>query len=320
MNSFLVNAGWGDAEHHPLQGDASTRRYTRLRMNGQTAMLMQDPDGDVSLFARLSRHLKSLGLSAPEIYAEDPEAGLLLIEDFGDSLIAKLAIDDHTERALYLTATDALIELHRHEPPSDLPVADARTLANMTDLAFVHYADQKHVAAKVAAAFQPILEAHATPTDVMILRDYHAENILDLDTRDGPARAGLLDFQDALQGHRAYDLISLLEDARRDLFPGTKVACISHYITTTGLNSDQFNTSLSVLGAQRNLRILGVFARLAKTRGKPGYIDLIPRVWGHLKNDLKHPALAHVAPLILDALPEPTGDHLERLKTACPKQ
>lgn len=321
-NAFLADAGWADATATPLAGDASARRYSRLSRGGETAILMEDPEGDTALFARLARHLLSLGLSAPRILAEAP--GLLLLEDLGDGLIARLATAPETEKRLYLTATDALIALHRHPAPPGLPLADAPRLAAMTDLAFDCYATGAGQPAPTgaketcASAFEAALAAHAPDTDVMILRDYHAENILWLPDRAGAARAGLLDFQDALQGHRAYDLVSLIEDARRDVSPETAEAAIRHYLAATGLPEQPFRAALAVLGAQRNLRILGVFARLAATRGKPHYIDLVPRVWAHLQSDLRHPALAGIAALLNGALPAPTPEALQRLKSPCP--
>lgn len=318
MMDFLTAAGWGDARREPLAGDASARRYTRLHRDGQTAILMQDPDGDVGLFARLARHLTAQNLSAPRILAQDAASGLLLIEDLGDGLLARLAQTPQSEQDLYLLATDALVALHRTPPPPDLPRATPDRLAQMVDLAFVHYTHAPEALAQVVAAFVPLLQTHAQPADVMVLRDYHAENILYLPDRQGAARAGLLDFQDAMLGHRAYDLVSLIEDARRDVSAATAQACIAHYLAATGLPEDALRASLAVLGAQRNLRILGVFARLASSRGKPHYIDLIPRVWGHLQRDLTHPALATVKPILDAALPAPDTAHLERLKATCP--
>ncbi|MGP6088626.1 aminoglycoside phosphotransferase family protein [Antarctobacter jejuensis] len=317
MTAFLKASGWGDTVRAPLAGDASARRYTRLQRGEDTAILMQDPEGDVSLFARLARHLTGIGLSAPAILADDPASGQLLLEDLGDGLIARLSNNDQAEAALYAIATEALIALHRHDPPAGLPRATPERLAGMIDLAFLHYTHAPEALPKAFAAFQPLLEVHAQPADVMVLRDYHAENILLLPGRDGAARAGLLDFQDALQGHRAYDLISLIEDARRDVSPATAEACIAQYLEATGLPEEGFHASLAVLGAQRNLRILGVFARLAATRGKLHYIDLIPRVWAHLQKDLSHPALAGLRET-LSVLPEPTPDHLQHLKAPCP--
>lgn len=321
MTPFLEAAGWADAAQTPLAGDASSRSYVRLTRGPDTAILMLDPDGDVDLFARLARHLSALNLSAPSIMAQAP--GLLLIEDLGDGLIAQLAQDTVRETALYLVAVDALLELHKHPAPASLPVATPKVLAAMTDVAFDCYAvgaELPNPAARdaVITAFEPILQNYAAPEGVMVLRDYHAENILWLADRQGAKRAGLLDFQDALQGHRAYDLISLIEDARRDVSPQTANACIAHYLAQSGLPETAFRTALAVLGAQRNLRILGVFARLAATRGKPHYIDLIPRVWAHLKHDLTHPALAPVAAILSQSLPEPTPAILQRLKNPCP--
>jgi aminoglycoside/choline kinase family phosphotransferase len=318
MIDFLSQAGWLGAVRAPLAGDASSRRYTRLTRNQDTAILMQDPEGDVALFARLARHLTGIGLSAPRIFAEDANSGLLLIEDLGDGLLARLADAPETEGPLYDLATDALIALHDHAPPPDLPLATADRLAQMIDVAFVHYTQAPEALPIAIAALRPLLDRHAVPADVMVLRDYHAENILYLPHRAGPARAGLLDFQDALQGHRAYDLISLIEDARRDVAPHIREACIKRYLAATGLTKGPFRTSLAVLGAQRNLRILGVFSRLAAQRGKAQYVDLIPRVWGHLQRDLSDPALKPVRTILNATLPAPTPDHLDRLKSACP--
>lgn len=315
--SFLETAGWGDARHDPLAGDASSRRYTRLVRPGGTAILMEDPEGDTALFARLARHLCGLGLSAPRILAEDHASGHMLIEDLGDDLLARLATDPAREAALYRVATEALVDLHRAPPPPGLPVATPEHLTAMIDLACIHYATAPDLLADLQAALLPLLTDHAQPADVMILRDYHAENILLLPDRPGAAAAGLLDFQDALVGHRAYDLMSLLEDARRDVAEETREACIAYYLDATRQDPERFGASFAVLGFQRNLRILGIFARLARTRGKPHYIDLIPRVWGHLQRDLSHPVLAPVKPL-MEALPRPTDAHLESLRSPCP--
>ena len=309
MRTFLTEHGWGQASCTPLAGDASARVYHRLHKGEKSAIVMQDPEGDVALFARLAEHLCGLGLSAPRIFAQGK--GLLLLEDLGDALIARLCTQGADEQALYMAATDALIALHRHAPPAALPVAAPEHLAQMTDLALTHYAKRPDLTEAVQAAFLPALEAHASPEDVMILRDYHAQNILWLPERTGAARAGLLDFQDAMIGHRAYDLASLLRDARRDVGNDTAEACIRHYLSATGLSAPDFRASLAVLGAQRNLRILGVFARLAQG-GKPHYLKLLPRVWAHMQADLTHPALSALKPLI-SQLPVPDRAHLKRL-------
>ncbi|SFD68140.1 aminoglycoside phosphotransferase family protein [Roseivivax sediminis] len=323
MSAFLDAAGWGGAAEAPLAGDASTRRYTRLLRDGKTAILMEDADGDVSLFARIAEYLRAQGLSAPGTFAMDAPHGLLLIEDLGDALFARICAEDPAaERDLYIAATDVLIALHAAPPAEGLTPAGPHYWAGLTDLAFDWYAAQADPApapslkGETEAAFATLLSDLAPETEVTVLRDYHAENLLWLPERDGVARAGLLDFQDALLGHRAYDLVSLLEDARRDVTPATAEACIAHYLSATGQDAARFRAAYAALGAQRNLRLLGVFARLAAVRGRTHYVDLIPRVWRNLMGDLAHPALAPVAPLVT-ALPAPAPDLLQRLKS-CP--
>lgn len=318
--AFLTAVGWGDATRHDMTPDASSRAYTRLCQGADTAILMQDPDGDVAVFARLACHLTMLGLSAPRIIAEAPQDGLLLIEDLGDGLFARLCeTEPALEPVLYDAAVDALTVLHRAEPPEGLAVATPSLLAGMIDLAFDFYAARAGQAPEqtgrraLQQALQDALDRHAPVADVMILRDYHAENLLWLPDRAGGARAGLLDFQDALIGHRAYDLVSLLQDARRDVPQTVADRALGRFAQQTGMAEDTLRAACAVLGVQRNLRILGIFARLAMLRGKPGYVALIPRVWGHIDRSLHHPALATVAPLVARCLPAPTPDVLERL-------
>ncbi|QFT48478.1 Phosphotransferase enzyme family protein [Roseivivax sp. THAF40] len=321
---FLASADWQDADRVPIAGDASARRYKRLvRGDGSSRILMEDPDGDVFLFSRLARYLAGLGLSAPEIYAGEP--GLLLLEDLGDASFAICATRTPGDEAtLYKSAIEALALLHRAKPPEGLSTADPATLAAMTDLAFDQYLPgatgetNETRKADTIGALQDALTRHTPETRVTILRDFHAENLIWLPDRSGARRAGLLDFQDALVGHPAYDIVSLIEDARRDVHEETRTSTIRHYLDLTGMTEEAFNAALAVQGAARNLRILGVFARLAATRGKPHYIDLIPRVWGHLMRDLSHPALSSVAPHVTEALPAPTAAHLSRLKAPCP--
>ncbi len=322
MKDFLLFSGWSEARHEPVAGDASSRSYTRLRRGKDTAILMQDPEGDVALFARLAEYLTAIGLSAPRILAIDAAKGLLLIEDLGSDLFAAILKDEpDQEGMLYQLATDVLLHLHDQAPPETLPVASVDHLATATDLVFDCYltgaggTQNDQAKADLRAAFLDVLSQHADVADVMILRDYHAENLLWIPDRDGVRRAGVLDFQDALLGHRAYDLISLLEDARRDVSHETRDHVINYYLSQTGVDEAEFRTQLCVLGAQRNLRILGVFARLAKVRGKPGYIDLVPRVWAHIQRDLDHPALGDIASIVSAHLPAPTDAVLERLKT-----
>ena len=324
-DAFLATTDWAGARRAPLAGDASNRRYERLTdpRTGRTAVLMDAPverGEDVRPFLRIARHLRETGLSAPEILAEDPEHGFLLLEDLGDDLFARvLATQPDLERPLYEAATDVLLALHR-APCPPLDAYAPQVMAEMASLAFRKYRDgvlgeaDDTAAARFAERFADILQSATRDDPVMILRDYHAENLIWLPGRKGIARVGLLDFQDAMTGHRAYDLVSLLQDVRRDVPAGIETRMLARYIDGSGTNDHAFRTAYAVLGAQRNLRILGVFARLATDYGKPRYVDLIPRVWAHLVRDLDHPALAPVAQMLVDTLPAPSPETLQRLR------
>ncbi|WP_306114884.1 MULTISPECIES: aminoglycoside phosphotransferase family protein [unclassified Roseovarius] len=326
--AFLAQTEWADATSSLLAGDASNRKYHRLWREGspETAVLMDAPPDkgeDVRPFVRIAQHLTTVGLSAPRIFAEDAQHGFLLLEDLGDALFARAIPEDPTlEPTLYTAATDALIVLHEGATPPGLAAYDADIMTDMAALAFDWYATGAGVPNQGACqafhkAMHAVLIRHAADAEVLIQRDYHAENLLWLPERDGVARVGLLDFQDAMVGHRAYDLVSLLQDARRDVPPAIEAEMIAHYVTVTGADREAFETAYRCLGAQRNLRILGVFARLCMRDGKRGYIDLIPRVWHHLQADLTHPALSEVAAILANGLPEPTPAVLQKLSDKC---
>lgn len=326
---FLSKSGWASASRVLIAGDASNRKYERLTLDDATAVLMDAPpdkDEDVRPFISIATHLTKIGLSAPKILFQDEPNGFLLIEDLGDDLFARvLESSPALESQLYRVATDVLVTLHK----APLPDISAYNTAIMTDMAALAYAwyaghagrtDYKSQAETFKSKFGLILDAHTTESQVLIQRDYHAENLLWLPDRNGVARVGLLDFQDAMIGNAAYDLVSILQDARRDVSLQTEAEMIKHYCAETNTDETRFKTSYAVLGVQRNLRILGVFARLCVRDGKAHYVDFIPRVWGFLERNLDHPALAHVAQTILQDLPKPTQDILERIKAKCPKR
>lgn len=327
LSRLLASAGWHDATRKPLAGDASNRRYERLTArDGRTAVLMDaDParGEDVRPFTAIARHLSSLGLSAPAILAEDETHGFLLLEDLGDDLFARVAArDTAAEPELYAAAVDLLAELHRAAPPATLAAYDAPTMAGLACLPFEWYlpAVGPRAADADIAAFRAELEtrlAEAAPPSVLILRDFHAENLLWLPERRGAARVGLLDFQDARRGHPAYDLVSLLEDARRDVPETLARDMIARYVTLAGADPVAFTRAYALVGAQRNLRIVGVFARLCVRDGKPGYLPMLPRVWGHLMRDLAHPDLATLRTMCLNLLPPPSTDLLDRIARQC---
>lgn len=304
-HAFLQRAGWGDALRAKLAGDASFRKYERLNRNGEPAVLMDapPPQEDVRPFIRIARHLSSLGYSAPRILAEDAEHGFLLLEDLGDDLFARLLKSGGDEHALYEATIDFLLDLHRHPAPADLAPYDEARLIDEAELFTDWYLPAltgRDTPANIRQAFRfllgilvPEVGMDDTPEKrILVLRDFHAENLIWLPQRKGPARLGLLDFQDAVAGHPAYDLVSLLEDARRDVDPDLAEAMLQRYVAGSGADDAAFRRAYAILGAQRNIRIIGIFTRLWKRDGKPQYQAFMPRMWGLLERDLSHPALA----------------------------
>jgi hypothetical protein len=325
--AFLSRAGWAGAGCRFLAGDASARSYDRLTRAGKTAVLMDAPPDtgeDVGPFVAIARHLTGIGLSAPGILAQDRDHGFLLLEDLGDDLFARLTIRDPScEPALYAAAVDVLICLQAHRPAPGLPDAGAADWAGAAAVALDWYrhaiTGDRVDTALFRQTVQTALEAHANGPRVMILRDYHAENLLWLPQRAGVARVGLLDFQLAQLGQPGYDLVSLCQDARRDVSSDVQAAMIRRFVAAKGLEEAGFAASYATLGAQRALRILGMFARLCLGMGKPGYVALIPRVWAQLQQNLLHPALADLSLLCADLLPDPTASRLERIRSQCAK-
>lgn len=301
LAEFVAAAGWGGAKVEPLPGDASFRRYFRLRRGGETAMLMHapPPHEDPAPFLHVARWLTGHGLRAPAILAEEAAAGWVLTEDFGnDRMRDWLDTNPHDERAAYEAAIDALAALHRL-PAGPFPAYDMATYLRETALLTEWYCpaqgfevDAESYAAAWEAVLTPLI-ARQQP-GVAVLRDYHAENIMLLGSKAG-APQGLIDFQDALVGHPAYDLVSLLQDARRDVSVDLETAMLVHYAEAMGGVGDDFLADYATLGAQRNAKIVGIFTRLDRRDGKAKYLAMIPRVWAALERDLAHPALAPVA-------------------------
>jgi len=297
IDEFLAGAGWADAAIEPLAGDASFRRYFRLRKGSETAMLMDapPPNEDPGPFIDVAEWLAAEGHRAPEILAFDRVRGLVLIEDFGiDRMRDWLDDNPAAEDGTYKAAIDALVRLHK-SPPGPFPPYDMDVYLREAALFPEWYCpaagvvvDEASYTAAWHEALAPLLPRQ-TP-GVTVLRDYHAENIMLLNGTE----QGLIDFQDALIGHPAYDIVSLLQDARRDVRPQLERAMLDHYLAQVDAGPD-FEADYARLGAQRNAKIVGIFARLWKRDGKPRYLAFIPRVWEALERDLAHPALAPVA-------------------------
>jgi aminoglycoside/choline kinase family phosphotransferase len=299
IHSFLTAAGWPGAQVEALPGDASFRRYFRIRRGEQTAMLMDapPPNEDPGPFLRAARWLDANGMRAPQILAEDAARGLVLLEDFGQARMRDYLDqwpDD--EVATYEGAVDALVQLHKLPPGPFLGYGMSEYLREARLFVEWYCAGARlHVDGPgFAAAWESVL-GELLPRQrpgVTVLRDYHAENIMLLGALE---KQGLLDFQDALIGHRAYDLVSLLQDARRDVSPELEARMFDRYVRAAGVDPETFLADYARLGAQRNTKIVGIFVRLWKRDGKPRYLDMIPRVWTLLERDLAHPALAPVA-------------------------
>jgi len=317
---FLDAAGWGAARRAPLAGDASFRRYLRLTAaDGRRAVLMDapPPQEDVRPFWRIADLLRGLGFRAPSVLAGDVEAGLLLLEDLGDTTLASaLAAGTVAPAAAYRLATDTLIALHRAwaaapGPSPALPGYDTALLIDGEAMLLVDWylpAVARPVDAEARAAYaeawRTALTAAGDLPHTLVLRDYFPDNLMllapppaDPAPAGAAARAcGLLDFQDAVRGPRPYDLMSLLQDARRDVPEAIEEAMLRRYLEAfDDLDPAAFRRGYAVLAAQRHAKVLGIFTRLAHRDGKPGYLAHVPRLWRLLTRALAEPALAPVA-------------------------
>lgn len=309
--AFLSKAGWANAASSQIAGDASDRRYERLRLGDKSAVLMIAPPetcGPIAPFLNMAGWLRSAGLSAPDIFLADPRSGLILMEDLGDGLIARLTIRTPGNEPDYFAQIARMLwALHQNAPSPDLPVYGPAQMADMIAPVFEFFAPGTPKAVQVAVrdGFAEALETHTPDTPVTVLRDCHGENLLWLPDRDGPARIGLLDFQDALRGHPAYDMASLIQDARRDVPQKAVAAAVTTYLDLSGGSDSTFQAALALQGAQRHIRILGVFSRLAAEKHKPGYLAFLPRVWTQLQTCLAHPAARGIRAALADYLPCP---------------
>lgn len=299
---FLAANGWGDGALLPLAGDASFRRYFRVVAPGRTAVLMHAPADveDSQPFIAVADHLNRLGFAAPKIMASDLDEGLILLEDFGDARMREVVdAAPESEARIYRDAVTLLGVLHR-SGSGNLPaytmdeyLREARLFTEWYAPALSLNVDETGYDTAWTKVLGPLVDLE---DPVTVLRDYHAENLMLLEGRHGIGALGLLDFQDALAGHPAYDLVSLLQDARRDVTRELEENMLTHYRVTNPVeDSRAFEAAYAILGAQRNAKILGIFTRLWKRDGKSRYLSYQARVWRYLERDLRHPALAPVA-------------------------
>lgn len=335
IRRFLDQSGFEEAERQRLVGDASTRCYERLRLPGRDAILMnapRRPDGppvrngkpysaiahlaeDIKPFVALAEGLRERGLSAPAIYAADLAEGLIILEDLGAQAV--VAGDPPAPiAARYQHAVDLLVALHRMPLPDTLPVTatldhripdyDKDAFLIEVELLLDWYLPRLDATPPAAAretylalwreAIQFALDAPKT----WVLRDFHSPNLLWLPEREDIARVGLLDFQDALMGPAAYDLASLLQDARVDVPEELELELLGRYAGARRSSDPDFDVAAfarlySTMAAQRASKILGIFARLDRRDGKPQYLRHMPRVWAYLQRALAHPGLVPLA-------------------------
>ena len=312
--AILMDApGGAEAPACPPQAD----RETRAQLGYNALARLAGPD--TAAFAAIASALSARGFSAPRVYEADLDAGFLILEDLGDDLFARVIPERAHEGALYAAAVEVLAAIYRasfeaepeaHGKSWRIQAYDTVALATETRLFLDWYAPERGAAPSAEAytawdqawaeAFQT-LTGHAPG---LVLRDFHAENLIWLPGRDGQARVGLLDFQDALFGHPAYDLASLIEDARRDVPRDLAEPLTQRFFDQAGLSDrDAFDAAFAVLAAQRNAKILGIFVRLARRDGKARYLELLPRVARHFVRDLSHPALAPVRAAVREISP-----------------
>jgi aminoglycoside/choline kinase family phosphotransferase len=301
--NFLATTPWRDAAMHAFKQDASFRQYFRLQAGPKPALLMDAPTdkGSIKPFVTISKHLQKLGLSAPQIYRTDEKNGFVLLEDFGDQTFTRLLAQDREELSLYLLATDCLTRLHNHKLATKIELPHREQTQIEEALIFCDWfypalygkpCPQKS-REQYIAAWQSVLAQRVAGPDVLVLRDFHVDNAMLLSDRSGVQRCGLLDFQDAAIGPAAYDFMSLLEDARRDVSTQTVDACRQRYLENSQVigSTENFATDCAIFAAQRHTRIAGIFMRLYKRDGKKLYLQHLPRVTRLLRGHLDHPAL-----------------------------
>jgi aminoglycoside/choline kinase family phosphotransferase len=323
--AFLSQNGWAGAERSLLAGDASFRSYDRIVRANENIVLMDapPPNEDVRPFVAMAQHLTGLGYSAPKILAVDEQAGLLLLEDLGDNTYTQVLAKGGNELALYELAIDVLIDLHKRPSAESIPTGlPSYGNGRLLDEAFLApqwtyptftgtpaSEDVRHAYGNIWLQLFPLV--HSGPK-TLVLRDYHVDNLLWLKERSGIKACGLLDFQDAVAGHPAYDLMSLLEDARRDLGRGLKTKMMERYLSAfPDIDQDAFTSVFAILAAQRHAKIIGVFTRLCQRDGKPDYLVHIPRVWSLLEAALENP--------VLDKMKDWFDTHMPAARRSFPK-
>ncbi len=327
LKAFLKKSGYDGYEVTPLAGDASRRVYSRL-VGGDTRLILADADPELGeepgAFGAVTKLLRDFGLKAPEIFHADYERGFIVQEDFGAVTLSEaLKKDASLEKKYYGDAIDLLAELAKKTPPNVIqysggthklhPYNTARYMSESRIFLswYIPELTKRPAPEFMTDEFTAIMRGLLAPVEnsrakVLVLRDYHAENIMILNNgKTGVAALGLIDYQDALVGNPAYDVVSLLKDARRDVSPALEAEMIERYLSACPqIIREDFLRDYVILGAQRNIKILGIFARLYARAKKTTYLNYIPRVWGYLERDLKDPRLSSLSAWFEKNLPQ----------------
>lgn len=347
LRAFLAASGFLEATRRRMAGDASIRSYARLSREDGIVILMNSPrrpdgpaiyDGksysaavhlaeDVKPFVAIDRGLRAQGISAPAIHHADLAHGFLITEDFGSEGV----IEGDPPRpmlARYEAATDMLAALHGRALPEtlplddaasyDIPVFDTEALLIEIGLMVEWYLPDRNaelnegMRAEFVAIWRELLRKPAAAPCTWVLRDFHSPNLIWLADRSGIERIGVIDFQDTVLGPAAYDVVSLLQDARIDVPENVELTLLSRYIkarraTEAGFDAAEFAELYAIMSAQRNTRLLGTFARLNRRDGKPHYLRHQPRIWTYLTRSLAHPSLTGLRDWYLANVPPPQG-------------
>ena len=308
IKDIIGDTTWAQAEIAPIAGDMSVRNYARLRLGDDTAILM-DSRSDIPstrAFVRITGWLRGIGISAPAILDDWSDKGILILEDFGATLVTSLVSDEGRQEEILHLCIDLLLHIRAASPPPGLACPDAAELCRWTTLAHQYQSASKAALDRLRDRLETILANILPKTPTVSLRDFHVDNLMWLDARLDIAKLGVLDYQDAFLTHPVYDLVSLLTDARTDVSPGLRARCISHYAKLSGDDPKALGTAFAAFSMQRNLRILGVFARAA-TNGSHRHTPKMPRVHGYLMEALEHEVFEGLRDDVIDGLPAPSA-------------
>ncbi len=302
---FLIKYNYNQFERELIAGDASFRKYERIFLDSNKTLILMDAPPNfekIKPFIRIAKYLLQLGFSVPEIYQYDDMNGFMLLEDLGDNTYTRLLEQKYDEEKLYSIATSVLIKIHKSVKKESMPEFvnpfSSKRIINEVCLFHEWYFSliKKKATYTIIQEYiniwNKLIRVSAEFKSSLILFDYHVDNLLLLDNRPSYKACGLLDFQDATYGPITYDLMSLLEDARRSVNPEIVIKMKSKYLDSfPEMNKDDFETSWAIMSAQRHLRVLGTFARLKIRDKKSQYLIHILRIWKYLEISLNHPVL-----------------------------